>query len=299
MKYNFLIVDDAEEFRALLRVLLEKNYSSNILEASDKEQACTLLKNESIDLIIMDLMQPKGEGFELLKEIRLDPKWQYIPIILVTEFKNVVENAFTYEYVQRILHKPVYPNELIYHINLILHENKNPDIALLKMGTETQTLDYKKDLDLSTKQGRASLAKDVIAMANNGGGRIVIGVAEKLRGKFELFGLSEERLQLFETSLINKAIRDFISPSVAIIARRVHMLSKVFIFIEVPESGHLVMAARQNEEADLYLGRVYIRTHAAESAEVHDSADVQKIIDRLVSNQIERKLIKRHQRKRV
>lgn len=200
---------------------------------------------------------------------------------------------------QGILHTPVYLKELFYHINLVLHEKKNPDIALLKMGTETQTLDYKEDLDLSTKQGRASLAKDVIAMAKNGGGTIVIGVAEKMRGKFELCGLSEERLKLFETSLINKAIRGFISPSVAITARRVHLLSKAFIFIEVTESGHLVMAARQNEEAALYPGRVYSRTHAAESAELHDSADVQKIIDRLVSNQIERKWMKRYQRKRV
>lgn len=81
MKYNFLIVDNSKEFRALLRMSLEKNYSSNILEASGKKQACTLLKSESIDLIIMDLMQSKGEGFELVKEIRLNPKWQYIPII--------------------------------------------------------------------------------------------------------------------------------------------------------------------------------------------------------------------------
>jgi len=294
MKYTFLIVDDEKVFREVLHIVLETNYSSKILEAADKKQALFLLKGESIDLVVMDLMHPKGGGTDLIKEIRLDPKLQYIPIIVVTAFGNVVP----YEHVQGILGKPYHMGGFIHHINLVLHENKNPDIALLKMGTETQTLDYKEDLDLSTKVGRASLAKDVIAMANNGGGILVIGVTERTPGEFEPVGLSEQRLNLFETSLINKAIRGFISPPVAITSRRVNMRSKTFIFIEVPTSDYLAMAARQNEEANLYLGRIYSRTHAAESAELHDSADVQKIVNRLVSNQIEGKWRERYHRKR-
>lgn len=298
MKYTFLIVDAEKVFREVLHIFLEENYPSNILEASDKKQALSLLKGESIDLIVMDLMHPKGGGIDLVKEIRLDPKLQYIPIIVVTAFGNIIENVVPYEYVQGIVRKPIDMGQFIHHVNLVLHENKNPDSALLKMGTETQTLDYKEDLDLSTKVGRASLAKDVIAMANNGGGALVIGVAERTPGEFEPVGLSEQRLELFETSLINKAIRGFISPPVAITSRRVHMRSKTFIFIEVPASDYLAMAARQNEEANLYLGRIYSRTHAAESAELHDSADVQKIVNMLVSNQIEGKWRERYHRKR-
>jgi len=297
MKYNFLIVDDDEIFRKFFRVILESNYSSNILEASDKDKARALLKSKTIDLIIMDLIHPKGGGIELAKEIRIDPKLQYIPIIGVTAYGVVVKNV-VYEYVQGVIHKPVHLDQFIHHVNLVLHENKNPDIALLNMGTETQTLDYKEDLDLSNKRGRASLAKDVIAMANNGGGVIVIGVAERSSGEFDHVGLKEERLKLFETSQINKAIRVFLSPHVAITSRRVHMRSKTFIFIEVPESDYLMMAAQQNEEAALYLGRIYGRTNAAESAELHDSADIKKIIDRLVSNQIEGKWRERYHRKR-
>jgi DNA-binding response OmpR family regulator len=298
MKYTFLIIDADKGFRELLHIFLKENYSSNILEASDRKQALSLLKGKLIDLIVMDLTHPKGRGIDLVKEIRLDPKLQYIPIILVTTHANVNENAVPYEYVQGIVEKPFHIDQFIHHVNLVLHENKNPDIALLKMGTETQTLDYKEDLDLSSKVGRASLAKDVIAMANSGGGVLVIGVAERTPGEFEPVGLSEQRLKLFETSLINKAIRGFISPHIAITSRRVHMRSKTFIFIEVPESDYLAMAARQNEEADLYLGRIYSRTHAAESAELHVSADVQKIIDRLVWNQIEGKWRERYHRKR-
>lgn len=298
MKYNFLIVDDDKMFRQVLHIFFEESFSSNILEASDKDQALSRLKGESIDLIVMDLMQPKGGGIELIKEIRLDPKLQYIPIIIVTAPEDAIKNISFCEYVQDVMSKPVNVMELIKSVNVILHEKKNPDIAILKMGTETQTLDYKEDLDLSTKPSRASFAKDVIAMANNAGGVIVIGVAERSPGEFELVGLSEDRLRLFETSQINKAIRGFISPHVAITSRRVHMRSKTFIFVEVPESDCLVMAAQQNDEADLYLGRVYGRTPAAESAELRDSADVQKIIDKLVSNQIEGKWIKRHQRKK-
>lgn len=295
MNYNILIADDEKSFREVMRIVLQISYSANILEASEGEQARMFLKGESIDLIIMDLMHPKGGGIGLVKEIRLSPKFQYIPIIVVTASEKVVPS----EYVQGIVRKPIDMDQFIQLINLVLHENKNPDIALLKMGTETQTLDYKEDLDLSSKVGRASLAKDVIAMSNSGGGVLIVGVAEKMPGAFEPVGLSEQRLKLLETSLINKAIRGFISPQVAITSRRVHMRTKTFIFIEVPESDCLVMAVRQNEEANLYLGRIYSRTHASESAELHDSAEVQRVIDRLVSNIIEGKWRKRyHNRKR-
>ena len=61
-------------------------------------------------------------------------------------------------------------------------------------------------------------------------------------------------------------------------------IGMIFICVDIPDSGgELVMAARQNEAAGLLQGRIYIRTTAAESAEIQSSLEARNLIEQLIS----------------
>jgi predicted HTH transcriptional regulator len=154
----------------------------------------------------------------------------------------------------------------------------------IELGCESQTLDYKAELFLTTRDERAAIAKDIIAMSNSGGGRIIAGVAEIRPGIFEPRGLSEERAAALEVSRLNRAVAPYIDPSLAISSRRVEHKGMTFVCLDIPDSsGELVMAARQNAAAGLLPGRIYIRTTAAESAEVQSSLEARNLIERLIT----------------
>ena len=120
-KETILIVDDEARMRKLICDFLESNHF-NVLEASDGEDALKLFySKKGISLIILDVMMPKLDGYEVLKTIRQDSK---VPIILLTakgeendQLKGFISGAD--DYVQ----KPFSPKVLVARINAILRRN--------------------------------------------------------------------------------------------------------------------------------------------------------------------------------
>lgn len=77
---NILIADDEKEIVRLLKIYIEAN-DNHVFEANDGEMAVQILNQKSIDLAIVDIMMPRKNGYELIKEIR---KNRYIPILVVS-----------------------------------------------------------------------------------------------------------------------------------------------------------------------------------------------------------------------
>ena len=78
-----LIVDDEPSARATLEALLHpEGYTLRFAESA--EAALTLIQQEPPDTILMDLMMPGMDGLEACEQIRANPLWRHIPIILVT-----------------------------------------------------------------------------------------------------------------------------------------------------------------------------------------------------------------------
>ena len=83
-KLNILIVDDAEINREMLKEMLQEDYG--ILEAEDGEQAIRVMKErqDEIDLVLLDFVMPKMNGFGVLKEMRRI-WWQInIPVLMIS-----------------------------------------------------------------------------------------------------------------------------------------------------------------------------------------------------------------------
>ena len=81
-KKTILIVDDNLDIRNYVADNLKADY--DILQAQSGSEAILKIKNHLPDLIISDVMMPDGDGLELLTEIRTDPEFAFLPVILLT-----------------------------------------------------------------------------------------------------------------------------------------------------------------------------------------------------------------------
>jgi DNA-binding response OmpR family regulator len=78
-----LVVDDEPKIRQFLKGALEM-HAYEALTASDGEQALAILRDEPVDLILLDLMMPGIDGYEVDRRLKADPKLKAIPVIIVT-----------------------------------------------------------------------------------------------------------------------------------------------------------------------------------------------------------------------
>ena len=124
-KNHILIVDDDDKIRNLLKdYLIENQYI--ISTAEDAEQAKERLKIIKFDIIILDVMMPGQDGYDLTKEIKKDSK---VPIILLTA-KGEVENRIKGLELgaDDYLGKPFEPKELLLRIKNILTKQNKVDL---------------------------------------------------------------------------------------------------------------------------------------------------------------------------
>lgn len=125
-----LVVDDESRMRKLIKdFLASKGYS--ILEAEDGEKALEVFEEnkKKINLIILDVMMPKLDGWSVLRQIRQDSK---IPIIMLTARGEEQDELFGFELgVDEYISKPFSPKILVARVEAIL-KRTNQDIKELK-----------------------------------------------------------------------------------------------------------------------------------------------------------------------
>ena len=83
MMKNILIVDDRATSRELLRTVLEKQGYA-VSEAADGEEALQKVRAKAPHLVLLDLQMPVRDGYEVLRELRQDPRFTALPIIAIT-----------------------------------------------------------------------------------------------------------------------------------------------------------------------------------------------------------------------
>lgn len=282
---KFLLVDDVQIILNLLHLLISNAYKgAEVRSVLSNEEAYVLLDNYRPDLIISDINRPGADGYSFLNKLRENIKTRRIPVIAVSgSVKDEHEELLLYRHgFNSVVPKPFNTEAIFKAINKVLEISIDPNILLLLSFTESQSLDYKEDLNLSDKDSRAALAKDVIAMANWGGGTIIVGVAEPEPGRFSLKGIASEKLTSYEVTKLNNSIRDFIDPHIHLNSKLLEHESKQYCLITVPPVEKTIyLAKKQNENAKLYCGRIYTRNTSAESAEIRTSVELRELFDRI------------------
>jgi CheY-like chemotaxis protein len=83
MPYRLLLVDDEPHHRKLLKMVLRKG-DYEFHEAEDGHEAIRLLRGEAIDLVILDLMMPQPNGFDVLTSMRANERLRDLPVIVAS-----------------------------------------------------------------------------------------------------------------------------------------------------------------------------------------------------------------------
>lgn len=84
LQMRILVVDDFPTMRRIVKTLLRQLGYTNVIEAEDGQAGLAKLKNEKIDLVLLDWNMPKMTGLELLKAMRADDALQQIPVVMIT-----------------------------------------------------------------------------------------------------------------------------------------------------------------------------------------------------------------------
>ena len=117
MGKKVLLVDDDAKLRKLLREYLE-GYGFHILTLADGLSVAKTIREESPDMIILDIMLPKRDGLEVLKEIRMEFS---VPVIMLTAKGEDADRIVGLELgADDYLPKPFNPRELLARIKAVL-----------------------------------------------------------------------------------------------------------------------------------------------------------------------------------
>ena len=115
--YKLLVVDDEPKIREVIKEYAEFN-GYEVTEAEDGMSAVGLCKLNEYDLVILDIMMPKLDGFSACKEIK---KIQDVPIIMLSARGEEYDKLFGFELgIDDYIVKPFSPKELMARINVIL-----------------------------------------------------------------------------------------------------------------------------------------------------------------------------------
>ena len=122
-KCKILVVDDESRMRKLVRDFLVKQ-DFDVLEAGDGEEALDVFYEEKdISLVILDVMMPKMDGWEVCREIRKNSK---VPIIMLTARGDERDELLGFELgVDEYISKPFSPKILVARVEAILRRS-NP-----------------------------------------------------------------------------------------------------------------------------------------------------------------------------
>jgi len=136
--FKILVVEDDTNTRKLMCAVL-KQHGFEVLQAEDGEVALEVMDREHIDLVVLDLMMPKMDGYELTRHLRA--AWESLPILMVTAKQEPGDKrqgflAGTDDYMT----KPVDEEEMVLRIKALLRRAQIAHDRRLTMGDVV--LDY-------------------------------------------------------------------------------------------------------------------------------------------------------------
>lgn len=125
MATKILIVDDDPDLvEAVTLILRSKRFE--VAAAYNGKEGIEKVKTERPDLVVLDVMMPEKDGYSVCKELKSDPQWSHIPILLLTAVaSHVPTTRFTQQMgmeteADDYIDKPVEPEVLVKRIETLL-----------------------------------------------------------------------------------------------------------------------------------------------------------------------------------
>lgn len=111
-KKRVLVVDDTPENLQFLVALLKDKYA--VVAATSGQKAIEIAKNSKPDLILLDIIMPQMDGYEVCRLLKSEPVTSSIPVVFVTSKNDVFDDTIGYSVgASEYLTKPIEPDLLI------------------------------------------------------------------------------------------------------------------------------------------------------------------------------------------
>src|SRR5512140_126562 len=136
MSQRILVVDDDKQITRLVQTYLEKAGFA-VLTAYDGENALRVIRHERPDLVVLDLMLPGRDGWEITRTLRADERLCELPILMLTARVEDTDKILGLELgADDYLTKPFNPREVVARVRAILRRSgkKQPIARTLQSG---------------------------------------------------------------------------------------------------------------------------------------------------------------------
>lgn len=121
-KKRILAIDDEQDMLYVIKMQLEA-HQYDVLTARDGQEGLTMARREAPDLIILDIMLPKLDGYKVCRMLKFDKKYSAIPIIMLTARAQEGDEKLGYEVgADYYMPKPFEPKKLLGKIKELLEK---------------------------------------------------------------------------------------------------------------------------------------------------------------------------------
>ena len=122
---HILVVDDDREIARLVRAYLEQN-GYHVTTAFDGATALQAIQHEKLDLVVLDLMLPDQDGWDITRLLRGDTRYSSLPIIMLTARVDDMDKILGLELgADDYITKPFNPREVVARVRSVLRRTKN------------------------------------------------------------------------------------------------------------------------------------------------------------------------------
>jgi len=124
-KKHILCIEDDPDMIALIRLILSRR-KFEVIGAAGGKEGLEKIRQEPIDLVLLDLMMPDVDGWEVYQQMKADEKTKDIPVIIVTAKAQSIDKVLGMRIakVDDYLTKPFSPQVLLDSVEKMLNEKK-------------------------------------------------------------------------------------------------------------------------------------------------------------------------------
>jgi CheY-like chemotaxis protein len=127
---TILVVDDEPTSCYLISTLLSL-YDFNAVQANNGRDALEIMGNQAIDLVLLDIMMPEMDGFEVCRRLKADVSTRDIPVVFVSALFDEESRVKGFAVgAEGFVSKPFMTVELIQEINNLKHEHERPALFM-------------------------------------------------------------------------------------------------------------------------------------------------------------------------
>jgi DNA-binding response OmpR family regulator len=120
-KKTILVVDDEKNLVEMVAEILEEE-GFKVISAFNGEECLKVLRKKKVDLVLLDIMMPKSDGWMVHRKIKENSNWKDLPIIILTAKTDDIDRNIGLEVakVDDFITKPFVPEDLVNRVKEIL-----------------------------------------------------------------------------------------------------------------------------------------------------------------------------------